>query len=1182
MPVSSSFVHLHVHTDNSMLDGAARIGELLDAAVVEGMPAIAMTDHGTLFGAFEMWKQAKDRDIKAIIGLEAYFAPEGRLHKKPVRWTDGGEDDVSGNGAYTHLTLLSETTEGMHNLFSMSSASYIEGFYQKPRIDLELLSANSRGLIATSGCVSGEIQTKIRIGDYEGAKLAAATMRDIMGKENFFVEIMDHGIPIERRGIRDLLRLAKELDLPLVLTNDLHYTHAHHAKPHAALLCVQSGATLLEEKRFKFEADEFYLKSAAQMRSLFPDHPEAADNTLLIAERCNVTFDTTANHMPQFPVESGDTEAKAFEREVMAGLQFRYPGGITPEIEARAKYEIEVITTKGFPGYYLVVADFVRWARENGVRVGPGRGSGAGSLAAYAMRITDLDPIEHGLLFERFLNPERESMPDFDIDFSTRRRDDVKRYVTEKYGSDRVAQIATFNIIKAKQALKDASRVMGFPYGMGEKLSKAVPGMIAGRDMSLAEMYDTKNPRYKEAQAFRDVVEETADTKSVFETALGLENIKRNTGVHAAGVIMSDTPLADIVPLMMRDNDGQIITQFDYPTCEKLGLIKMDFLGLRNLDILDDALINIKRNRGIDLVLEELDFNDPTVYELLSTGETLGIFQLDSPPMRQLLKQLKPDNFGDISAVLALYRPGPMGAKSHTNYAMRKQGQQPITPIHPELAEVLEDILGPTYGLIVYQEQVMEIAQRVAGYTLGQADNLRRAMGKKSKETLDKEFPLFSEGMMARGYTKPAITTLWDILVPFSDYAFNKSHSAAYGVIAYFTAYLKAHYPAEFIAALLTSVGDDRDKLGGYLVEARRMGVTVLPPDINESDLYFTAVGDDVRFGLGSIKNVGEAVVSHITTERSAGGDYTSVKDFLDRVPLPALNKRTIESLFKSGAFDRFGHSRRALIEVHEKVVDDATRDKKDASKGDIGFDFGELFDEPVQLIPDRPEWPRKTKLEFEREMLGLYVSDHPLNGQEAVLQRFRTLQVSDLSAVQKATENEGDEAEWELQGASEDDLVTLTGLLRNIEHRTARASGKQYASAVLEDMSGSIELSILGQGYEELKPLLVNDSLVAISGRVRLREQFLSVMVRNIKHLDVGNDAEVSILRVQVPAEHSTATLVTELDEVLKRYPGDAEVELRLRHQTGVQVFTLPHRVAVSGPLYGELKRVLGPNCFV
>ena len=1180
--MSSSFVHLHVHTDNSMLDGAARIGGLLDEVVAQQMPAIAMTDHGTLFGAFEMWKQAKDRDIKAIIGLEAYFAPEGRHHKKPVQWTDGGENDVSARGAYTHLTMLSETTQGMHNLFSMSTSSYIEGFYHKPRIDLELLSTHSQGIIATSGCVSGEIQTKIRIGDYDGAKQAAETMRDILGKENFFIEIMDHGLPIERAGIRDLLRLAKELDLPLVLTNDLHYTHAHDAKSHAALLCVQSGATLLEEKRFKFEADDFYLKSAAQMRSLFPDHPEAADNTLLIAERCNVEFDTSVSHMPQFPVEQGDTEAAAFEREVITGLSYRYPDGLTPEIEERAKYEIEVITSKGFPGYYLVVADFVKWARENGVRVGPGRGSGAGSLAAFAMRITDLDPIEHGLLFERFLNPERESMPDFDIDFSTRRRDDVKRYVTGKYGSDRVAQIATFNIIKAKQALKDASRVMGFPYGMGEKLSKAVPPMIAGRDMSLGEMYDTDNPRYKEAAQFREVIEESADTKAVFETALGLENIKRNTGVHAAGVIMSDTPLADIVPLMMRDNDGQIITQFDYPTCEKLGLIKMDFLGLRNLDILDDALINIKRNRGIDLVLEDLDFNDPGVYELLSTGETLGIFQLDSPPMRQLLKQMRPDHFEDISAVLALYRPGPMGAKSHTNYAMRKQGQQAITPIHPELAESLADILGPTYGLIVYQEQVMEIAQRVAGYSLGQADNLRRAMGKKSKETLDKEFPLFSAGMLERGYTKPAIKTLWDILVPFSDYAFNKSHSAAYGVIAYFTAYLKAHFPAEFIAALLTSVGDDRDKLGGYLVEARRMGVTVLPPDINESDLYFTAVGDDVRFGLGSIKNVGENVVAHVTTERISGGEYTSVENFLSRVPLPALNKRTVESLFKSGAFDRFGHTRRALIEVHEKVVDDATREKKDASKGDVGFDFGELFDQPVQLIPDRPEWPRKTKLEFEREMLGLYVSDHPLNGQEMILQRHRTLHVSDLTAIPKVADSEGDETEWELQGASEDDVITLTGLLRNIEHRTARASGKQYASAVLEDMSGSIDLSILGKAYDELRPLLVNDSLVAISGRVRLREQFLSLMVRNVKHLDVSQDAEVSIIRVQVPSEHSTATLIAELDDVLKRHPGDAEVELRLRHATGIQVFTLPHRVTVSGPLYGELKRVLGPNCFV
>ncbi len=1180
--MSDSFVHLHVHTDNSMLDGAARVAPLVEAAAAQGMPAIAITDHGTLHGAFEMWQQARSHDIKAIVGIEAYLAPESRLHKKPVRWGDGGDDDVAGSGAYTHLTILSETTEGMHNLFRMSSQSYIEGFYQKSRIDYELLDQYSKGLIVTTGCVGGEIQTKMRLGDYDGARATAEKLRDIVGRENLFVEIMDHGIAVERRTIKELLQLAKELDLPLVLTNDLHYTHAEDAVPHNALLCVQTGKTLLDENRFQFHGSDYYLKSAEQMRSLFPDHPEAAQNTLAIAERCNVEFDTGANHMPQFPVPAGKTEAELFTEQVMEGLTFRYPNGTTPEIDARAKYEIGVIIDKGFPGYYLVVADFVRWARENGVRVGPGRGSGAGSLAAYAMRITDLDPLEHGLYFERFLNPERESMPDFDIDFSTRRRDDVKRYVTEKYGNDRVAQIATFNIIKAKQAIKDAARVMGHPYGIGEKLTKAVPPMQLGRDMSLSDMYDTDHPRYKEAQQFREAVNESPDTEAIVATARGLESIKRNTGVHAAGVIMSDVSLHDIVPLMMRDNDGQIITQFDYPTCEKLGLIKMDFLGLRNLDILDDALDNIKRNRGVELVLEDLSFDDPAVFELLSTGDTLGIFQLDSPPIRQLLRQMKPDSFEDISAVLALYRPGPMAAKSHTNYALRKNGQQPIAPIHPELEKPLADILGPTYGLIVYQEQVMEIAQRVAGFTLGQADSLRRAMGKKKKSELDEQWVPFSSGMAERGYGKAAIQTLWDILLPFSDYAFNKSHSAAYGVIAYFTAYLKAHYPAEYVAALLTSVGDDRDKLGGYLVEARRMGITVLPPDINESVLHFAAIGDDVRFGLGSIKNVGEAVVEHISAARRSGGPFQSVDDYLARVPLPALNKRTVESLFKSGAFDRFGHTRRSLVEVHEKLVEDATRDKRDETKGDVAFDFGDLFDEPVQIIPERAEWPRKTKLEFEREMLGLYVSDHPLNGQESALQRARTHQVAELQVVEKVNEDSIDEGEFELQGASEDEFITLAGLLRNVEHRVARNSGNGYASAVIEDQSGSLEVTVLGQAYAALRTSLVNDQIVAITGRAKLREQRLSLMAKDIRTLDGVRDEEVTILRVQLPAEHSTTSVISELDDVLKRYPGEAEVELRLRHGEGIQVFTLPHRVSVSGPLYGELKRVLGPNCFV
>ena len=1177
--MSENFVHLHVHTDNSMLDGAARIGPLLDAAVAQGMPAIAMTDHGTLFGAFEFWTKARDRGIKPIIGIEAYLAPESRLDKRPIRWGDGGEDDTSGGGAYTHLTLLSESTEGMHNLFTLSSASYIEGFYSHPRMDLEILAQNAKGLIATSGCVSGEVQTRIRLGQYDEAKKVAANMRDIFGKENYFIEIMDHGIPIERRGIKELLRLAKELDLPLVLTNDLHYVHHDDHIAHAALLCVQSGSTLLDEKRFKFEADQFYLKSAAEMRRLFPDHPEASDNTLLIAERCGVEFDTSTNHMPHFPVAAEDTEEEAFERAVWAGLEFRYGKDMSSDVRERAAYEIEIIRTKGFAGYYLIVADFIGWARDNAIRVGPGRGSGAGSIAAYAMRITDLEPLAHGLLFERFLNPERESMPDFDIDFSTKRRDDVKRYVTEKYGSDHVAQIATYNIIKAKQALKDSARVLGYPYEVGERLTKAVPPMKLGRDMSLSEMFDKNNERFKEAAPFRDVVEATTEATIVYETAKGIENIKRNTGVHAAGVIMSDTKLSDIVPLMMRSNDGQIITQFDYPTCESLGLIKMDFLGLRNLDILDDALINIQRNRGETVVLEDLTYDDPAVFELLSTGETLGIFQLDSPPMRQLLKQMQPDSFEDISAVLALYRPGPMAMKSHTNYAMRKQGMQVIAPIHKELAEPLSDILDPTYGLIVYQEQVMQIAQRVAGFTLARAENLRRAMGKKKKEVLDEEFAPFSAGMIERGFSKTAIDTLWEILVPFSDYAFNKSHSAAYGVVAYFTAYLKAHYPQEFMAGLLTSVGDDRDKLGGYLVEARRMGVKVLAPDINESVLDFAAVGDDVRFGLGSIKNVGEGVVDHIVSERIANGPYESFPDFLERAPLPALQKRTVEALIKAGAFDRFGHTRRALIDVHEKAVEDAQRTKKDASKGDIGFDFGGLFDEPVVLVPDRPEWPRKTKLEFERDMLGLYVSDHPLNGQESALSRAASILVSDLQVIQKVSESDDADAEYELIGATEGDIVTFAGLLRNVELRVARTSGKPFAMAMLEDMSGSVPVSVLGRAYDDLRLKLVNDTVVAVSGRIRLRENTVSLMANDIRELEMVRVDEVTVVKVHVPSSHATTSVIAELDEILKRHPGGSEVELRVRHPDTVRVFTLPHRVTVSGALYGELRRVLGPN---
>ncbi|BDZ50452.1 hypothetical protein GCM10025867_26930 [Frondihabitans sucicola] len=719
MPTSTdSFVHLHVHSEYSMLDGAARVKPLIEEAVKQGMPAVAVTDHGNVFGAFDFYKSATDAGIKPIIGTEAYITPgTHRGDKTRVKWGDGGRDDISGAGSYTHMTLLSESTEGMHNLFRLSSRASLEGYYFKPRMDREILAEHAKGLIATTGCPSGEVQTRLRLGQYDEAVKAASDFRDIFGKENYFAEIMDHGLGIERRIMDDLLRLAKQLDLPLVATNDLHYTHEHDATSHAALLCVQSGSTLSDPNRFKFDADEFYLKTAAQMRHLFRDHPEACDNTLLIAERCEVKFDTEANYMPRYPVPEGETEETWFKKEVEEGLAFRYPGGITPEVRERADYEVGVIAQMGFPGYFLVVADFINWSKDHGIRVGPGRGSGAGSMAAYAMRITDLDPLRHGLIFERFLNPDRVSMPDFDVDFDDRRRTEVINYVTEKYGSERVAQIVTYGTIKAKQALKDSSRVLGFPFGMGEKLTKAMPPAIMGKDIPLTGIFDREHDRYKEAGDIRAVVDGDPEAKTVFDTALGLEGLKRQWGVHAAGVIMSSDPLIDIIPIMKREQDGQIVTQFDYPASEALGLIKMDFLGLRNLTIINDALDNIKSNRDFDLVLEELELDDKGAYDLLASGDTLGVFQLDGGPMRGLLRLMKPDNFEDISAVIALYRPGPMGANSHTNYALRKNGLQEITGIHPELEEPLREVLGGTYGLIIYQEQVMSVAQKLAGFS---------------------------------------------------------------------------------------------------------------------------------------------------------------------------------------------------------------------------------------------------------------------------------------------------------------------------------------------------------------------------------------------------------------------------------------------------------------------------------
>lgn len=793
------------------------------------------------------------------------------------------------------MTLLAQHADGLRNLFALASRSSLEGFFYKPRADRELLNQYGKGIIATTGCPSGEIQTWLRIGNFEKACESAAEFRDIFGADNFYLELMDHGLDIETRIRKDLIRLGKTLNLKPIATNDLHYTHAADADAHEVLLCVQSGSTMADPKRFRFDARDFYLKSPAEMRAMWDaEVPGACDNTLEIAEKIGDYKEVFAsrNLMPQFPVPDGETEETFLRKEVLSGLNRRFPNGVPEDRQRQAEYELGVILKMGFPGYFLVTADLIAHAKREKIRVGPGRGSAAGALIAYALGITELDPMQHGLLFERFLNPDRVSMPDIDMDFDERRRGEMIRYATEKYGEARVAQIITYGTIKAKAAIKDAARVLGYPFAVGDRITKAMPPAVMGKDIPLGGIFDKNHQRYQEAAEFRALYDSDAEVAKIVDTAKGLEGLKRQWGVHAAGVILSRDPLLEVLPIHKREQDGSIITQWDMGACETIGLLKMDFLGLRNLTIMDDCLESIKDNRDIDLVLEDLPLDDKATYALLGRGDTLGVFQFDGGPMRALLRSMAPDNFEDISAVGALYRPGPMGANAHNEYADRKNKRKPVVPIHPELAESLADILGDTYGLIVYQEQVMAIAQKVAGYSLGAADLLRRAMGKKKKEILDKEFKPFAAGMKANGYSDEAIKTLWDILVPFSDYAFNKAHSAAYGVVSYWTAYLKANYPAEYMGALLTSVGDDKDKSAVYLAECRRMGIKVLPPDVNESNARFAAVGEDIRFGLAAVRNVGTNVVESIRrSRRRRAGSPTSTTTCARSTRSPATRR---------------------------------------------------------------------------------------------------------------------------------------------------------------------------------------------------------------------------------------------------------------------------------------------------
>ncbi len=1182
------FAHLHVHTEYSMLDGAAKLNLLFDEVTRLGQPAVAMTDHGNMFGAHGFYTQASKAGVKPIIGMEAYVAPESRFQKKPVFWGArartgkkevdeyGETGDVSGAGAYTHMTMLARDATGLRNLFTLSSMASFEGVFRKPRVDKDLISEHAEGIIATTGCLAGEVLTRLRLGQKQEALQAASDYRDIFGPENFFVEVMDHGIQMERDIRSELLDIAKRLDLRVVATNDAHYVTESQEQHHDALLCVQTGDTLETPGRFQFNGGGYHIKSAEEMRDYWESEvPGACDTTLHIAEMIGSYAEVFEgkNRMPQAKISPGKSDIDVLREEVEHFLPTRFPDGTPQHYRDQLEREITVITDKGYPSYFLVVGDMIRWAKSQGIGVGPGRGSAAGALLSYVLHIIDIDPLAHGLIFERFLNPERDSPPDIDIDFDERRRDEVIEYARQKYGEEYFAKVITYGTIGTKGSFKDAARVhygqQGF--AIADKISKALPAPVEGKDIPLNGIFDQDHERYSEAVEARSLIESDTTMKAIFETAQGLYGLVRNAGVHACAHIISRERLMDVLPLWKR-KDGEIITGWDGPQCEDVGLLKIDILGLSNVTIVSDAVELVRANHGVDITPTELSLDDSAAYEILARGDSIGVFQLEGGGMQELLKRLRPTGFTDIVACVALYRPGPMEVNAHLDYADRKNNRKSVEPIHKELEEPLRDILAETYGLIVYQEQIMAIAQKVAGYTLGQADMLRRAMGKKKKEVLDKEYERFHSGMRDNGYTEEAIDALWTTVLPFAGYAFNKSHAAAYGLITYWTAYLKANYPAEYMAALLTSNGDNKDKTAVYLSECRRMGITVLPPCVNESGLHFTATGDGrIRFGLGAIRGIGAEVARSIINARPAAGAFGSFNDFLSNLPASACRKGLIEALIKAGACDSLGHTRLGLTEVHAEAVDAVSSLKKQEELGQFDlFGGGDTSQDTTtsplaHLAIDTEEWPRKQRLAYERDMLGLYVSGHPLDGAERILRQHAPKPIANL-----------------INDAPESGEVAIAGLVSSVDRRISKKSGEPWAIVTIEDLDASIECLFFAKAYSVMGAELIVDSVVAVKGKVNWREGAMSIFASNLVTLDVSaaehGDPGPQPLVLRADPNKINYDRVSELRSALTAHRGDTPVHVVLTRTDGDTRMLLPnHPVDASPVLFGELKGMRG-----
>ena len=1154
--MGDSFTHLHVHTEFSMLDGAARLDDLVAKAVADGQPALGITDHGNMYGVLDFFKECRKQGVKPVIGTEAYMADESRRERpaRRGRIDDSGGDTEGGKKLYYHLTLLAETNEGYRNLIQLASLAFLEGYYYKPRMDWELLEKYHGGLMATTGCLGGHVLQSLLQGDEKGALVKAGRLQDIFGRDNLFVELQDHGLPAQHDTNPQLIEIARKIGAPVIATNDSHYVHREDHDSHDALLCVQTGAVLSDPKRFKFEGHEHYLKSAAEMRHLFREVPEACDNTLWIAERADVTIEFGKPQLPNFPLPEGFVDDAGYlDSLTWEGAKTRWGDQLPTSVVERLAYELQVIKNMGFASYFLIVWDLIKHAKDNDIRVGPGRGSAAGCAVAYCLRITDLDPIKYDLLFERFLNPSRVSMPDIDMDFDSRYRDEMIRYAAERYGRDHVAQIITFGTIKARNAVRDAARVLGFPYGLGDKIAKAMPPLVMGRDTPLKYCFE-ENPKYvdgfKAATDLRAMYDTDPDIQRVIDVAKGLEGLKRSDGIHAAAVVITKDPLTTYLPVQRKPlaggkpEDAPVVTQYEMHGVEELGLLKMDFLGLRNLDVISDTVAMVRASKNPSFDIDTVPLDDLKVFELLGRGDTMGVFQLESPPMRALMRSLAPSSFDDVAALVALYRPGPMSVNMHYDYADRKNNRKPVEHFHPDA----EAVLGDTYGLMIYQESVMRVAQKFAGYSLAEAYNLRKAMGKKSREVMAAARDAFESGCERTGYGQALGKELFDIIEPFADYAFNKSHAFGYGLVAYQTAYLKAHHPVEYFASLLTSVKSNLDKAAVYLSDARAMSIKVLTPDINRSVTDFAAVDrtevpDDVvlpshspgaiTFGLSAIRNVGEGLVGLLLAERDENGPYESFHEFVERAPEAVLNKRTVESLIKAGAFDRLHHPRRGLLMVFEQIIDGTLVRRRERDQGVMSL-FGDMgdttdggFDERV-AVPDS-EFDKTERLKFEKEMLGLYVSDHPLLGVEAALRR--KVECSIAEAVER----------------DDGTVLVLGGIVTNLARKYTK-KGDQMAVFILEDLDSTVEATVFPRVLMEQGHKLLDDSIVTVRGRVDKRDETrVGFMVQEVQILEGLESSSAQPLRLRVPATSLNELKIHQIRKILREHPGDSPVYLHI-----------------------------------